>query len=114
MLRTVILLAFLGLAAAGGTCDESKCRSPALVNLLGVPGYDCWAKPEAGEQYTCATGLTGFPVQSIPKVDGYSYYTCCAQGAAAAGPRCPASLFVSPQSTRVCAHDDRLSPPQHP
>jgi hypothetical protein len=65
------------------TCDESKCRSPGIINPLkslpvswrydssddskwkeieGFYGYDCWAKPN--EAYACADGYTGWFVRN--------------------------------------------------
>jgi hypothetical protein len=62
-------------------CDESKCRSPGIINPLtgiynywdyyydskrkeieGFYGYDCWAKPN--EAYACADGYTGWFVRN--------------------------------------------------
>jgi len=58
------------------TCDESKCRSPGIINPLsgiydynngnkdydGFYGYDCWAKPN--EVYACEDGYTGWFVRN--------------------------------------------------
>ncbi len=84
------LPAFQDRLPTSGNCDESKCRSPGLLNLGGINyGYDCWAN-EYGplpptnrpyENYTCASGYTGKFV-SIGAGDavGYQYYTCCKSG----------------------------------
>jgi hypothetical protein len=75
-----------------GNCDESKCRSPGLINIYGSNyGYDCWAN-EYGplpptntpfESYSCASGYTGTFIGNATKgtgAEGYQYYTCCKSG----------------------------------
>jgi hypothetical protein len=75
-----LLFALMGPVLVSAKCDESKCRSPDLYSLVFKTGYDCWAYPDnpiTPEPYTCAEGYTAKAIESVPKVSGYSYYTCC-------------------------------------